>query len=75
MYFTIKKKKGIFIHVRMDSMVALSYLMEMEAQNTRNQSLSANKFRITFWINGDYLPGVFNVEAEMEYIYLKDSGK
>lgn len=34
--FTITKKKGISIHVRMDNMVALPYLMKMRLQKNEN---------------------------------------
>ena len=79
MTFTIAKK-GISIQVRMDNMVALSYLMKM--RGTQIQELVTTSKEIWNYlllhkitITVEYLPGVLNVEANRESRDLEDSNE
>ena len=68
MFFTLKERDAISVHICMDNMTALLYLMK--TGGTKNQELTAIskeswqyllKRKIT--ITAEYLPGSMNVEA------------
>ena len=78
--FTITKKKGISIQVRVDNMAALSYLMKMRGIQIQElvtiskeiwNYLMLHKITITV----EYLPGMLNVEADRESRDLEDSNE
>ena len=80
MSFTLKERDAISVHIRMDNMTALSYLMKMGG--TKNQELTAIskeiwqyllKRKIT--ITAEYLPGSMNVEADRESRQTRDSSE
>ena len=80
MSFTLKERDAISVHIRMDNMAALSYLMKMGG--TKNQELTAIskeiwqyllKRKIT--ITAEYLPGSMNVEADRESRQTRDSSE
>ena len=79
MSFTLKERDAISVHIRMDNMTALSYLMKMGG--TKNQELTAiskeiwqyllkRKITIT-----EYLPGSMNVQADRESRQTRDSSE
>ena len=77
MSFALKERDAISVHIRMDNMTALSYLMKMGG--TKNQELTAIskeiwqyllKRKIT--ITPEYLPGSMNVEADRESRQTRD---
>ena len=80
MSFALKKWDAISVHIHMDNMTALSYLMKMGG--TKNQELTGIskeiwqyflKRKIT--ITSEYLPGPMNVEADMESKQTRDSSE
>ena len=80
MSLTLKERDAISVHIRMNNMAALSYLMKMGG--TKNQELTAIskeiwqyllKRKIT--ITAEYLPGSMNVEADRESRQTRDSSE
>ena len=78
MSFTLNERDAISVHIRLDNMTALSYVMKM--RGTKNQELTEIskeiwqyilKRKITITV--EYLPGSMNVEAERESRQTKDS--
>ena len=80
MSFTLKERDAISVHIRMDNMAALSYLMKMGG--TKNQELTAIRKEIWQYllkrkitITAEYLPGSMNVEADRESRQTRDSSE
>ena len=80
MSFTLKERDTISVHIRMDNLIALSYLMKMGGN--KNQELTEIskeiwqyflKRKIT--ITAEYLPGSMNVEADRESRQTRDSSE
>ena len=80
MTFTITKEKLISINVKIDNMVALSYLMNIGDKKRQELVIIGTKI----WdyhllrkmaITTEYLPRVLNVEAEWESRDLRDSNQ
>ena len=72
MPFTLKERETLPVHIGMDNMTALSYLMKMEG-GTKNQELTAISKEIWQYllkqkvtITAEYLPGSMNVEGDRE---------
>ena len=75
--FTLKERDAISVHICMDNMTALSYLMKMESY--KNQELTAISKEIWQYlmkpkvvITTKYLPGPMNVEADRESRQTRD---
>ena len=71
MSFTLKERDAISIHISMDNMTALSYLIKMGG--IKNQELNAISKEIWQYllkqnntITAEYLPGSMKVEADRE---------
>ena len=72
--------KAQSIHIQLDSIVALSYLVKMEG--TRNKSLTVLSKEIWDYllskeitITGEYLPGLLNVEADIQSRTARDASE
>ena len=80
MSFTLKERDAISVHIRMDNMAALSYLMKMGG--TKNQELTAISkeiwqylFKRKITITVEYLPASMNGEADRESRQTRDSSQ
>ena len=81
MSFTLNERDAISVHIRMDNMTALSYLMKMGGRCTKNQKLTAISKKIWQYLLKrkititEYLPGSMNVQADRESRQTRDSSE
>ena len=78
--FTLKERDAISVHIRMDNMTALSYLIKMG--DIKNQELTVIRKEIWQYllkkkitITAKYLPGSMNVKADRESRKTRDSSE
>ena len=76
----IKERDAISVHVRMDNMTALSYLIKMG--DTKNQEFTVIRKEIWQYllkrkitVTAEYLPGSMNVKADRESRKTRDSSQ